>query len=85
MADIVYQNGNGRSHSIACDDRVLSAERLSQAIQNIPDYSQLDTSGFVQDVWKSFKGDVANIFRSAVNRRPGNGVTSSRRIDGPRI
>ena len=43
--------------------RALSAEQLSQAIQNIPDYSKLDSTGFTRDLWKAFKKDIGNIWR----------------------
>jgi hypothetical protein len=52
------QNKNGNSAKEA-----LTAERLSYAIRNIPDYSRLDGSGFLRDVWKSFAEDVTEIWK----------------------
>jgi hypothetical protein len=39
----------------------LSAERLTRAIQNVPDRSRIDSSGFVREAFKSFKEEVKEI------------------------
>jgi hypothetical protein len=54
--------------------RNLTAERISLAIENIPDYSVVDGSGFVRDVWNSFKEDVAEVFRKRSNGSAKNGL-----------
>ncbi len=50
-------------------ERNLREQRISRAIQNLPDYTQLDSRGFVRDVWASFKVDMRTIWNARKSKQ----------------
>jgi hypothetical protein len=45
------------------EERKLRSERISQAIRELPDYKEIDDTGFFRDLWDAFKDDTKRIWR----------------------
>jgi hypothetical protein len=45
------------------EEKALTAERISQAIRDLPDYTKIDDTGFSRDLWHAFRDDAKRIWR----------------------
>lgn len=51
------------AQSSLSEERRVRAERISQAIRDLPDYTKVDDTGFLRDLWDAFTDDTRRIWR----------------------
>ncbi len=64
-ADMIAEKeqASGSQQSSSDEERRTRADRISQAIRNLPDYTKVDDTGFYRDLWDAFKDDTKRIWR----------------------